>query len=57
MTATDALTLTACRIKTALEDHSVDYTATDNRGEEEGDYRVTVGDVTAYLTMSDDGEV
>ena len=57
MTATDALTITAGQIELILIDHSVTYTTTDNRGKEEGDYRVTVGDVTAYLTMSDDGDV
>ena len=57
MTATDALTTTAAQIEAILADHSVTYTTTDNRGKEEDDYRVTVGDTTAYLTMSDDGEV
>lgn len=57
MTATDALTTTAAQVEAILTDHSVTYTTTDNRGKEEDDYRVTVGDTTAYLTMSDDGEV
>ena len=57
MTATDALTTTAAQVEAILVDHSVTYTTTDNRGKEEDDYRVTVGDVTAYLTVSDDGDV
>lgn len=57
MTATDALTTTAAQVEAILADHSVTYTTTDNRGKEEDDYRVTVGDVTAYLTVSDDGDV
>jgi len=57
MNTTDVLTTTAAQIEAILTDHSVTYTTTDNRSKEEGDYRVTVGDVTAYLTMSDDGDV
>ena len=58
MTTNDALTTTATQVETILADHSVTYTTTDNRDkEEEGDYRITVGDVTAYLTASDAGEV
>lgn len=56
MNTNDALTTTATQVETILTHHSVTYTTTDNRGkEEDGDYRVTVGDVTAYLTASDDG--
>ena len=57
MNTNDALTTTTAQVETILTDHSVTYTTTDNRGEEDGDYRITVGDVTAYLTMSDDGDV
>lgn len=57
MNTNDALTTTATQVETILTDHSVTYTTTDNRGKEEDDYRITVGDVTAYLTMSDDGDV
>lgn len=57
MTTNDALTTIAAQVETILTDHSVTYTTTDNRGEEDGDYRITVGDVTAYLTVSDDGGV
>lgn len=57
MPANDTLTAIAAQIEAALIDHSVTYTTTDTRGEEEGDYRITVGDVTAYLTASDDGDV
>lgn len=57
MTTNDTLTTTATRVETILTHHSVTYTTTDNRGKEEGDYRITVGDVTAYLTASDDGNV
>ena len=57
MNTTDALTTTAAQVEAILTDHSVTYTTTDNRGKEESDYRVTVGDVTAYLTVSDDGDV
>ena len=57
MNTTDALTTTAAQVEAILIDHSVTYTTTDNRGKEEDDYRVTVGDVTAYLTVSDDGDV
>lgn len=57
MTTNDALAATATQVETILVDHSVTYTTTDNRDkEEEGDYRITVGDVTAYLTASDDGD-
>ena len=57
MTTNDALATTATQVETILVDHSVTYTTTDNRDkEEEGDYRITVGDVTAYLTASDDGD-
>lgn len=57
MTTNDALTATVAQIEATLIDHSVTYATTDTRGEEEGDYRITVGDVTAYLTASDDGDV
>lgn len=57
MNTNDALTTTAAQVETILTDHSVTYTTTDNRGKEEDDYRITVGDVTAYLTASDDGDV
>jgi hypothetical protein len=58
MITNNALTTTATQVETILADHSVTYTTTDNRDkEEEGDYRITVGDVTAYLTTSDAGEV
>ena len=58
MATTDYITDTAAQVETILADHSVTYTTTDNRGkEEEDDYRITVGDVTAYLTASDDGDV
>lgn len=57
MNTNDALTTTATQVETILTHHSVTYTTTDNRGKEEDDYRITVGDVTAYLTASDDGDV
>ena len=58
MITNNALTTTATQVETILADHSVTYTTTDNRDKEEGgDYRITVGDVTAHLTASDAGEV
>ena len=57
MNTNDALTTTATQVETILTHHSVTYTTTDNRGKEEDDYRITVGDVTAYLTASDDDDV
>ena len=55
MNTNDALTTTATQVETILTHHSVTYTTTDNRGKEEDDYRITVGDVTAYLTASATG--
>lgn len=57
MNTNDALTTTTAQVETILTDHSVTYTTTDNRGGEDGDYRITVGDVTAYFSLLDDGDV
>lgn len=57
MSTNAALITTSTQVETILTDHSVTYTTTDNRGEAEDDYRITVGDVTAYLTAAADGGV
>lgn len=53
MNTNDALTTTAAQVEEILTDHSITYTTTDNRGEEDGDYRITVGDVTVSMVMAD----
>lgn len=57
MNTNDALTTTTAQVETILTDHSITYTTTDNRGEEDGDYRITVSDTTAYFSLLDDGDV
>jgi hypothetical protein len=56
MNFNDALA-TAAQVEEILADHSIAYTTTTTHDEEDSAYLITVGDVTAYLTLSDDGDV